>query len=79
MGLVGYVWLDTPLAQLAAWIGPLGLTGLTFFVVALPFSVNNGYKVLSIFTIISLALTSSLFFPVWKIYEKSFFRKKWLD
>lgn len=73
-GLVGYIWLDTPLAQLAAWIGPLGLTGLTFFAVALPFSINNGYKVLSIFSIILLVLTSTLFFRL-ENYEKSFSEK----
>ena len=34
-GLVGYAWLDTPVAQLAAWIGPYGLTSATFALAAL--------------------------------------------
>ena len=45
-GLVGYIWLDTPLSQLAAWIGPLGLTGFTFLIVGMPFSINNSFKVI---------------------------------
>ncbi|WP_155846136.1 apolipoprotein N-acyltransferase [Celeribacter ethanolicus] len=31
----GYIWLDTPLAQLAAFIGPYGLTALSFALAAL--------------------------------------------
>ncbi len=27
--LIGHVWIDTPVAQLAAWVGPNGLTALT--------------------------------------------------
>ena len=73
-GLVGYIWLDTPLAQLAAWIGPLGLTGLTFLIVALPFSINKSFKVLSIFCVILLVSIFALFFRMDKL-EKSFSEK----
>ncbi|WP_380056943.1 apolipoprotein N-acyltransferase [Falsihalocynthiibacter sp. SS001] len=33
-GLVGYIWLDTPFAQIAADIGPYGLTLLTLVIAA---------------------------------------------
>ena len=53
-GLVGYIWLDTPLAQLAAWIGPLGLTGFTFLIAGIPFSIYNSFRVLPTFSVIFL-------------------------
>ena len=53
-GLVGYIWLDTPLAQLAGWIGPLGLTGFTFLIAGIPFSINNSFRVLPTFSVIFL-------------------------
>jgi apolipoprotein N-acyltransferase len=34
--LIGHVWIDTPLAQVVALIGPSGLTLLTVFAVAIP-------------------------------------------
>ena len=34
--LPGHIWIDTPVAQLAAWIGANGLTLLTLVVAALP-------------------------------------------
>lgn len=34
--LVGHVWIGTPVAQAAAYIGPVGLTALTAFAAALP-------------------------------------------
>ncbi|TNF21689.1 MAG: apolipoprotein N-acyltransferase [Rhodobacteraceae bacterium] len=34
--LLGYIWTETVLAQLAAWIGPYGLTALTLGMAALP-------------------------------------------
>ncbi|MCI4664646.1 MAG: apolipoprotein N-acyltransferase [Neomegalonema sp.] len=41
-GLVGYAWLDTSAAQIAAWIGPYGLTALSFGAAApLGFAVRN--------------------------------------
>jgi len=36
-GLLGYIWLDTPLAQLAAIFGPHGLGAFTIGAVVLPF------------------------------------------
>lgn len=35
-GLQAYAWADTPIAQLAAWIGPHGLGALTLCIAALP-------------------------------------------
>jgi apolipoprotein N-acyltransferase len=35
-GLMSYGWLDTPLAQLAAFIGPHGLSAITLALIALP-------------------------------------------
>jgi apolipoprotein N-acyltransferase len=35
-GLNAYAWIDTPLAQIAAWIGPHGLGALTLTLAALP-------------------------------------------
>lgn len=34
--LPGYIWTETTIAQLAAWVGPYGLTALTFALAALP-------------------------------------------
>lgn len=34
--LPGYIWIETVFAQLAAWIGPYGLTALTLAMAALP-------------------------------------------
>lgn len=34
--LPGYVWVDTPAMQAAAWIGPYGVTALTLWLCALP-------------------------------------------
>lgn len=38
--LIGHVWIDTPLAQLAAWFGPVGLSVLTIAVVSLPLAAG---------------------------------------
>ncbi|MDP4033343.1 MAG: apolipoprotein N-acyltransferase [Pseudorhodobacter sp.] len=38
--LIGHIWIDTPLAQLAAVIGPNGLTLLTTLVAALPVALR---------------------------------------
>lgn len=35
-GLHAYAWIDTPLAQIAAWIGPHGLGALTLVLAAMP-------------------------------------------
>lgn len=34
--LIGHVWIDTPIAQSAAWIGAIGLTAITLYIAALP-------------------------------------------
>jgi apolipoprotein N-acyltransferase len=34
--LIGYIWTDTPLAQIAAWVGPHGLTLITLVAAVLP-------------------------------------------
>lgn len=34
-GLVGYLWVDTPVAQIGALVGPHGLTGITFLMAGL--------------------------------------------
>ncbi len=39
--LAGHIWLDTPLAQLAALVGASGLTTLTLLLAALPASVRS--------------------------------------
>lgn len=61
-GLVGYIWTDTPIALLSAWIGPIGLTGVTFFLTALPFSKINNIKPALISFIVFLALLSATYF-----------------
>jgi len=38
-GLIGYVWLNSPVSQLGAWVGPHGLTLLTLTLVFLPLAV----------------------------------------
>jgi apolipoprotein N-acyltransferase len=40
-GLLGYIWLDTPIAQLAAFVGPHGLGALALIVAALPMLFAN--------------------------------------
>ena len=35
-GLPGYIWLDTPLMQMASWTGPFGLTLVTLILGAVP-------------------------------------------
>lgn len=40
-GLVGHIWIGTPLAQAASVIGPIGLTILTAGAVALPVAVRG--------------------------------------
>ncbi|HEY0213563.1 MAG TPA: hypothetical protein VGC40_08260 [Paenirhodobacter sp.] len=34
--LFGHIWIDTPVAQAAAWIGPIGLSLMTLLLAALP-------------------------------------------
>lgn len=45
--LPGYIWLDTPLAQLAALIGPYGLTTLTFLLAAMVWRLWIGPRTVS--------------------------------
>ena len=59
-GLVGYIWLDTPIAQLSAWIGPLGLTGLTLLASGMFFSIKDSFKV--IFTLSGIFLISVILY-----------------
>ncbi len=43
--LVGHVWIGTPVAQAAAYVGPVGLSALTAFAAALPvLAVTNGKR-----------------------------------
>ncbi|MEM7527621.1 MAG: apolipoprotein N-acyltransferase [Pseudomonadota bacterium] len=42
--LPGYVWIGTPLDQMAAWIGPHGLGLLTIALTALPFTAFATYR-----------------------------------
>ena len=57
-GLVGYIWADTSMALLSAWVGPIGLTSVTFFLTALPFSKINNFKPALTSLIIFLVLLS---------------------
>ena len=43
--LVGYIWTDTPVAQLASLVGVYGLTILTFILIALLFEIFVKYGV----------------------------------
>lgn len=43
-GLVGYIWIDTPVAQLSSLIGPYGLTLLTFVVFGAAFGLVGRQK-----------------------------------
>lgn len=42
--LVGHVWIGTPVAQAAAFVGPVGLTALTAFAAALPVLIQGNGK-----------------------------------
>ena len=42
MGLIGYVWSNTPIAQVSAYIGIYGLTLLTIFTSALAVLPRTG-------------------------------------
>ncbi|WP_241565097.1 apolipoprotein N-acyltransferase [Paenirhodobacter populi] len=39
--LFGHIWIGTPVAQLAAWIGPIGLSLLTLALAALPWVLGR--------------------------------------
>jgi apolipoprotein N-acyltransferase len=39
--LVGHIWIDTPIAQLSAFAGPIGLSLLTMLLVALPVAATG--------------------------------------
>jgi len=39
-GLSAYAWVDTPIAQIAAWVGPHGLGALTLALAALPIFIG---------------------------------------
>ncbi len=40
--LAGHIWIDTPIAQLSAFAGPIGLSLLTMLLVALPVAATGG-------------------------------------
>ncbi|WP_083800626.1 apolipoprotein N-acyltransferase [Rhodobacter ferrooxidans] len=46
--LIGHIWIDTPLAQLAAYGGPNGLTLLTTLAAALPVALGFGGAAVSV-------------------------------
>jgi len=54
-GLIGYVWVETPVIELAAYIGPHGVGVLTLVVAALPF-VGRRRWVTSAFAVLLIAL-----------------------
>lgn len=60
-GLQAYAWIDTPLAQIAAWSGPHGLGALTLALVALPilWGARKG-TVLALTGLIALALLGTV-------------------
>nr|WP_245873027.1 apolipoprotein N-acyltransferase [Albidovulum inexpectatum] len=53
--LIGHVWIDTPVAQLAAWFGPVGLSVLTVAVVILPLGARD-WSMRGLVTIPSVAV-----------------------
>ena len=63
-GLIGYIWTDTPIALLSAWVGPIGLTGITFILTALPFSKINNIRPALSSLIIFLVLFSVTYFQL---------------
>jgi apolipoprotein N-acyltransferase len=54
-GLHAYAWIDTPLAQIAAWIGPHGLGAMTLILAALPvlWAVRKG-AIVAVLALIAL-------------------------
>ncbi|MEM1160495.1 MAG: apolipoprotein N-acyltransferase [Pseudomonadota bacterium] len=59
-GLPGYVWVDTPPMQVAAWVGPWGVTFLTLLVTASPVLVFIGGRVSVLGPAFGLLLGASL-------------------
>lgn len=57
--LIGHIWVDTPVAQAAAYVGPVGLTGLTVMVAGLP--------MMTLRWPMGTALAVALFSGVWGI------------
>ncbi|MGH1575654.1 apolipoprotein N-acyltransferase [Planktotalea sp.] len=55
-GLQAYAWVDTPIAQIAAWTGPHGLGALTLFLAALPvLTEQRKSNVVSVLGLMALA------------------------
>jgi len=59
-GLVGSVWVDTPLRMLGAWIGPHGLGLVTLLIVAALAQAAQGPRRLSWSLVAAVAFTASL-------------------
>ena len=70
--LPGYVWIDTPAMQAAAWAGPLGMTFLTLLLCALPVvaAVDRRFviSVVSIATGAAIWLTGAARMPETVLY-----------
>jgi len=58
-GLIAYVWIDTPLAQLAAYVGPHGLGVLTMVIAVLP--LLGGRRRSAVFTALAAAVFLTAF------------------
>lgn len=56
--LIGHIWIETPVAQLAAWIGPSGLTLISLFVAALAAQGFTQRKLAPVGTAAALVLVS---------------------
>jgi len=56
-GLIGYVWVETPVMQLAAWIGPHGVGALTLLLAVLPLAFRR--------RALGLGLSAALLASLW--------------
>ncbi|MDM7458917.1 MAG: apolipoprotein N-acyltransferase [Paracoccus sp. (in: a-proteobacteria)] len=63
--LLGHVWIDTPVAQSAAWTGALGLSALTLTLAALPTMLWRPFRPAAAGPLMGLALGALLLGGVW--------------
>ena len=76
-GIIGYIWTDTFISLSASWVGPIGLTGMTLFLTALPFSTLKPLKASSISVGIFLIILVAIYFQFRnseRIYSNSIVR-----
>lgn len=58
--LLGHVWIDTPVAQGAAWFGAVGLSTVTMIAATLPVLAGSGRRTVLVGTLLSALILTGL-------------------